>query len=104
MKKIECFIQPGKLDQLEEVLWDSGVAGLTVSPVRGFGSQRVWPSPRLHDKFKIEIFVSDDQVGEIIAAIQEVVRTGQMGDGKIAVLPMEDILRIRTGERGNDAI
>lgn len=104
MKKIECFIQPSKLDQLEEVLWDSGVAGLTVSPVKGFGNQRVRPAPRLLDKFKIEIFVADTQVEEIISTIRAVVRTGQMGDGKIAVLPMEDLVRIRTGEKGTDAV
>ena len=104
MKKIECFIQPSKLDDLEEALWEGGVSGLTVSGVRGFGNQRVRSGPRLLEKLKIEIFVKDDQVREIIAIIQKATYTGKMGDGKIAVLPAENLVRIRTGEMGDSAV
>ncbi len=104
MKKIECFIQPSKWDQLEEALWDAGVSGLTVTGVRGFGNQRVRSGPRLLEKLKIEIFLRDDQVDEIISTIQQVTHTGKMGDGKIAVLPAENLVRIRTGEKGDAAV
>ena len=104
MKKIECFIQPIKWDELEDALWEGGVAGVTVTGVRGFGSQRVRTGPRLLDKLKIEIFIRDEQVDEIISIIRKVTHTGKLGDGKIAILPADDLMRIRTGEKGDEAI
>lgn len=104
MKKIECFIQPSKLDMLEEALWNEGVSGMTVSSVSGFGNQRVRPEPRLLNKLKIEIFARDGDVQSIVSVIRTVAFTGKMGDGKIAVLPAENLFRIRTGEEGESAL
>jgi len=104
MKKLECFLQPSKLEDLEDALWDNGVSGVTITEVRGFGSQRIKAGPRLQEKLKVEVFVPDDRVDEVINTIHEAVRTGKLGDGKIAILPVLDIIRIRTGETGEVAI
>jgi len=104
MKKIECFIRPDKLDEVTDTLWDEGVSGLSVTSVMGFGNQRIRTGARLIEKFKLEVYVRDEQLEEVIEVIKRVARTGKMGDGKIAVLPAEDIFRIRTGEKGLLAI
>ncbi len=104
MRKLECFIQPSRLDAIEDALWENGVTGLTVTAVRGFGSERIRPGPRLRDKFKLEIFVPDERVDEIVELVQKVARTGEMGDGKIMVLPADNVIRIRTGEKGAPAL
>ncbi len=112
MKKIEAIIKPFKLDEVKEALEKIGLAGMTVSEVRGFGRQR--GHTELYrgaeytidflPKVKIEIVVKDSQVEAAIEAILKAARTGRIGDGKIFVLPAEEVMRIRTGERGEAAI
>lgn len=112
MKKIEAIIKPFKLDEVKEALEKIELAGMTVSEVRGFGRQR--GHTELYrgaeytidflPKVKIEIVVKDSQVEAAIEAILKAARTGRIGDGKIFVLPAEEVIRIRTGERGEAAI
>jgi nitrogen regulatory protein P-II 1 len=113
MKKIEAIIKPFKLDDVKERLTAIGVRGLTVTEVKGFGRQK--GHTELYrgaeyvvdflPKVKLEILVPDDAlVGEIVEAIQEAAATGQIGDGKIFIHPIEEVVRIRTGERGASAV
>jgi nitrogen regulatory protein P-II 1 len=112
MKKIEAIIKPFKLDEVKEALGREGIQGMTVSEVQGFGRQK--GHTELYrgaeyvvdfiPKVKIEIVVDDSNAAQIVEAICNAARTGHIGDGKIFVLPMEEIVRIRTGERGKDAI
>lgn len=112
MKKIEAIIKPFKLDDVKDALHDTGVSGITVSEVKGFGRQK--GHTELYrgaeyvvdfiPKVKIEVVVEDDQVDRVIEAIEAAARTGRIGDGKIFVLPVEQAVRIRTGDRGQDAI
>lgn len=112
MKKIEAIIKPFKLDDVKEALKDIGIQGLTVTEVKGFGRQK--GHTELYrgaeyvidflPKIKLEIIVSDDAVTKVVDAIVESARTGKIGDGKIFILPMEEVIRIRTGERGEDAL
>jgi nitrogen regulatory protein PII len=112
MKKVEAIIKPFKLDDVKEALKDIGVQGLTVTEVKGFGRQK--GHTELYrgaeyvidflPKIKLEIIVDDDIVSKVIDVIMDSARTGKIGDGKIFILPMEEIIRIRTGERGIDAI
>ena len=112
MKKIEAIIKPFKLDEVKEALAKLNVQGMTVSEVKGFGRQK--GHTELYrgaeyvvdflPKVKLEIIAADDKVGEIVAAIEKTAKTGRIGDGKIFVLPMEEVIRIRTGERGGDAV
>jgi nitrogen regulatory protein P-II 1 len=112
MKKVEAIIKPFKLDEVKESLSGIGVQGLTVSEVKGFGRQK--GHTELYrgaeyvvdflPKVKLEIIVRDDQVVEVVEAIEKAAKTGRIGDGKIFVLPIDEIIRIRTGERGSDAI
>ena len=112
MKKIEAIIKPFKLDDVKEALKDIGVHGLTVTEVKGVGRQK--GHTELYrgaeyvidflPKIKLEIIVSDDSVTKVIDSIIESARTGKIGDGKIFVLPMEEVIRIRTGERGDEAL
>ena len=105
MKKIECIIQNRKLDALVGVLRAEGVSGMTVSEVKGFGNEQTRPDSFLFlPKTKVEIFCQDETVGEIISAITRVCQTGQLGDGKIAIYEIEEMVRIRTGERGPVAV
>lgn len=105
MKKLECVIRPEKLKELSEELRGIGVSGLTVTEVKGFGQQTTRPENYLFlPKTKIEIYLDDNKVEEVLGAITKVCKTGQLGDGKAVVLPVEDALRIRTGERGAKAI
>ncbi len=112
MKKIEAIIKPFKLDEVKEALAGIGVKGMTVSEVRGFGRQRghkeVYRGAEYQVDFiakvKLEVVLEASMVGEAVAAIQKQARTGAIGDGKIFVLPLEDVVRIRTGETGKDAI
>ena len=112
MKKIEAIIKPFKLDEVKETLTNMGVKGITVSEVKGFGRQRghkeVYRGAEYRVEFvpkiKIELVIEASQAGEAVARIQEKARTGQIGDGKIFVLPVEEAVRIRTGETGKDAI
>jgi nitrogen regulatory protein P-II 1 len=112
MKKIEAIIKPFKLDDVKNSLAEIGVQGITISEVRGFGRQK--GHTELYrgaeytidflPKVKIEIIVPDDKVEKVVEVIQSAAKTGRIGDGKIFILPCEDVVRIRTGERGEDAI
>lgn len=112
MKKIEAIIKPFMLDDVKEALKDVGVHGLTVTEVKGFGRQKghteLYRGAEYFidflPKIKLEIIVSDDSVTKVIDSIIESAKTGKIGDGKIFVLPMEEVIRIRTGERGDEAL
>jgi nitrogen regulatory protein P-II 1 len=112
MKKVEAVIKPFKLDDVKEGLSTLGVKGLTVTEVRGFGRQRghreVYRGAEYQvdfvSKIKIEVVMEDGLVADAIRVIQEKARTGQIGDGKIFIIPVENAIRIRTGEAGKDAI
>ena len=112
MRKIEAVIKPFKLDEVKEALHGIGIQGMTVTEVRGFGRQK--GHTELYrgaeyvvdflPKIKLEIAVTDDMVDKVVEAIVGAANTGRIGDGKIFVLPMEEVVRIRTGERGPDAV
>jgi nitrogen regulatory protein P-II 1 len=112
MKKIEAIIKPFKLDEVKDGLSGIGIKGLTVSEVKGFGRQRghkeVYRGAEYHvdfvSKIKIEVVLESDLVPEAVNVIQEKARTGQIGDGKIFIVPVEEVVRIRTGETGKEAI
>jgi nitrogen regulatory protein P-II 1 len=112
MKKIEAIIKPFKLDEVKEALAKVGVEGMTVTEVKGFGRQKGHTElyrgaeyvVEFLPKVKIEILVSDDRAAPIAKAIEDAARSGQIGDGKIFILPVEEALRIRTGERGYSAL
>jgi nitrogen regulatory protein PII len=112
MKKIECIIRPFKLDEVREALMEVGVQGMTVSEVRGFGRQRGHKeiyrgseyTIEFVPKLQLEIVVNDDIVEEVIETVLKVASTGKIGDGKIFITPVEEVIRIRTGERGVTAI
>ena len=112
MKKVEAIIKPFKRDEVKENLNAIGVRGLTVSEVKGFGRQK--GHTELYrgaeyvvdflPKVKLEIIVNEDLVAKVVETIEKAARTGRIGDGKIFVTPVEEVVRIRTGERGEDAI
>ncbi|MFH1136679.1 MAG: P-II family nitrogen regulator [Pseudomonadota bacterium] len=112
MKKIEAIIKPFKLEEVKDALSAVGIEGMTVTEVKGFGRQKghkeIYRGAEyvvdFLPKIKIEIVVGDDKTEKIIAAIKDAASTGKIGDGKIFVLPVEEAVRIRTGERGTDAI
>lgn len=112
MKKIECIIKPFKLDDVKSVLTDLGIAGMTVSEVRGFGRQKghteLYRGAEYQidfiPKVKIELVVLDEQVADIVAAVQKEACTGRIGDGKIFVTSVDQSVRIRTGECGSDSL
>ena len=105
MKKVECIVQEDKLKDLRESLQGTGVGGITISQVKGFGLQTTRPENYLIlPKVKIEIYCTDEQVDELVETITTTCRTGKLGDGKITIFPMDDIIRIRTGERREAAI
>jgi nitrogen regulatory protein P-II 1 len=112
MKKVEAVIKPFKLDDVKESLSALGVKGLTVTEVKGFGRQRghreVYRGAEYQvdfvSKIKIEIVMDDELVSDAVRVIQEKAKTGQIGDGKIFILPVDNAIRIRTGETGKDAI
>ena len=112
MKKIEAIIKPFKLDKVKEALAKQGIQGMTISEVKGFGRQR--GHTELYrgaeyvvdflPKVKLEILVDDDKAELVADTILDAARTGRIGDGKIFILPMEEAVRIRTGERGESAL
>ena len=112
MKQITAIIKPFKLEEVREALGDVGVSGLTVTEVKGFGRQK--GHTELYrgaeyvvdflPKVKIEVVLADDQVDAAVEAIVNAAKTGKIGDGKIFVMPVEQAIRIRTGEEGNDAL
>jgi nitrogen regulatory protein P-II 1 len=112
MKLVIAIIKPFKVDEVKEALREVGVAGLTVSDARGFGRQRghteVYRGAEYQVDFvpksRIEVMCDDELVDGVIDAIVKAARTGKIGDGKIVVLPLEDVVRIRTGEHGPDAL
>ena len=112
MKKIEAIIKPFKLDEVKTALTKIGVQGLTVSEVRGFGRQKGHKEQYrgaeytidFVPKVKIEVVVGDAAVAGVVDAITRAARTGEIGDGKIFVHPLEEAIRIRTGERGESAV
>lgn len=112
MKKIEAIIRPHKLDDVKEALSEAGLAGITVIEVRGFGRQKGHTELYRGREYKVEfqpkvmigVVVAQDKVDTAVEAIRNAAVTGEVGDGKIFVLPVEDALRIRTGERGGSAI
>ena len=112
MKKIEAIIKPFKLDEVKSALAEVGIQGLTVSEVKGFGRQK--GHTELYrgaeytidflPKVKIEVVVPDDKCEKVVETIQASAKTGRIGDGKIFIIPIEDVVRIRTGERSEAAI
>ncbi len=112
MKKIEAVIKPFKLDDVKDALHEVGVSGITVTEVKGFGRQK--GHTELYrgaeyvidflPKVKVEVIVEDVLVENVVEAITQAARTGRIGDGKIFVLPIDEAVRIRTGDRGTDAI
>ncbi|MCB2210678.1 P-II family nitrogen regulator [bacterium] len=112
MKKIEAIIRPYHLDQVKEALLEVGVQGMTVSEVRGFGRQRghseMYRGREYQidfiPKVKLEIIVESELETRVIEVISKAARSGKLGDGKIFVYPIEEVIRIRTGESGPDAI
>jgi nitrogen regulatory protein P-II 1 len=112
MKKVDAIIKPFKLDEVKESLSAIGIQGITVTEVKGFGRQK--GHTELYrgaeyvvdflPKVKLEIIVRDDQVANVVAAIEKSAKTGRIGDGKIFVMPIDEVVRIRTGERGEQAI
>ena len=112
MKKIEAIIKPFKLDEVKEALGAVGIEGMTVTEVKGFGRQKghteIYRGSEYTvdflPKVKIEIAVADDIVAKVITAVTGAAKTGKIGDGKIFVLPLEDVIRIRTDEHGDSAV
>ena len=104
MKKIECFLREERLKTAIESLLLAGAPGITVTKVEGFGRQRVKAEPILKPKVKIEIYAEDHEVETIMKTLMIVGRAGKMGDGKISVLNVEDLVRIRTGEKDKEAL
>lgn len=112
MKKIEAIIKPFKLDEVKDQLHSRGAFGLTVTEVKGFGRQKGHTelyrgaeyTVDFQPKTKIEIVIKDDQLEEVLAVITQTAQTGRIGDGKIFVSDLQDAIRIRTEERGEDAI
>jgi nitrogen regulatory protein P-II 1 len=112
VKKVEAIIQPFKLDEVKAALAAEGIGGITVTEVQGFGRQKGHPelyrgaeyAIDLRYKVKLEILVAASQVATVCKTIQESARTGRFGDGKIFVTPVDEVVRIRTGERGTEAL
>tara|TARA_Y100001968_G_scaffold253630_1_gene239329 strand:+ start:1741 stop:2079 length:339 start_codon:yes stop_codon:yes gene_type:complete len=112
MKKIEAIIRPFKLEDVKVALVNSGIVGMTVSEVRGFGRQKGQVeryrgsefTVEFLQKLKIEVVVEDDRVDIVLKAIAEAAKTGEIGDGKIFVSPINSVLRIRTGELDESAL
>jgi nitrogen regulatory protein P-II 1 len=112
VKKVEAIIKPFKLDEVKQALSEIGVAGLTATEVKGFGRQK--GHTELYrgaeyvvdflPKVKVEVVISDALVTKVVEAIERAAKTGRIGDGKIFVLPIDEVIRIRTGERGEEAL
>lgn len=112
MKLIEAVIKPFKMDEVKDALNEIGIEGITISEVKGFGRQK--GHTELYrgaeyvvdfiPKIKMEIAVSDELVGKVVETIENTAKTGRIGDGKIFIIPLDDAVRIRTGEKGTDAI
>ncbi|MBU0729200.1 MAG: P-II family nitrogen regulator [Proteobacteria bacterium] len=112
MKKIEAIIKPFKLDDVKDALNEIGIKGMTISEVKGYGRQKghkeIYRGAEyvvdFIPKIKIEIIIDTSRVEEVVEQIRKAANTGKIGDGKIFVLPVEEVIRVRTGERGTEAI
>ncbi|MFC1816994.1 P-II family nitrogen regulator [Thermodesulfobacteriota bacterium] len=112
MKKVEAVIKPFKLDDVKEALNEIGIQGMTISEVKGYGRQKghkeIYRGAEyvvdFIPKIKIEIVIDSDRVNAVVEKIQQAANTGKIGDGKIFVVPVEEAIRVRTGEKGSDAI
>lgn len=112
MKKVEAIIRPFKLDDVKIALVNAGIVGMTVSEVRGFGRQKGQTeryrgseyTVEFLQKLKLEIVVEDNQVDMVVDKIISASRTGEIGDGKIFISPVDSVIRIRTGEKNNEAV
>ncbi|MEI7655017.1 MAG: P-II family nitrogen regulator [Actinomycetota bacterium] len=112
MKLVVAIVKPFKLDDVKERLKSMGIAGMTITEAQGFGRQRghteVYRGAEYEidfvPKLRMEVLVSDDQVDEVVDAIVASAHTGKIGDGKVWVIPVETVVRVRTNERGNDAL
>ena len=112
MKKVEAIIKPFRLDDVKASLTAAGIQGITVSEVKGFGRQKGQTEHYRGSEYridfvpkvKLEVIVADEQVALVVHIIEEAARTGKIGDGKIFVLPLGDVIRIRTGEHGTSAV
>ena len=112
MKKVEAIIRPFKLEDVKVALVEAGIIGMTVSEVRGFGRQKGQVeryrgsefTVEFLQKLKIEVVVEDDRVEEVVKSIADAARTGEIGDGKIFISPVESVVRIRTGDRDSTAL
>jgi nitrogen regulatory protein P-II 1 len=112
MKKIEAIVKPFKLDDVKEALNEIGIQGMTISEVKGYGRQKghkeIYRGAEyvvdFIPKVKIEIIVDSDRADKVVEAIQKAANTGKIGDGKIFVFAVEEVIRVRTGEKGKDAI
>jgi nitrogen regulatory protein P-II 1 len=112
MKKIEAIIKPFKLDEVKDALNEIGIQGMTVTEVKGFGRQK--GHTELYrgaeyvvdfiPKIKLEVVISDDLASKVVSTIEQVAKTGKIGDGKIFVYTIDEAVRIRTGERGETAV
>jgi len=112
MKKLEIIIKPFKLDDIQDAVLQLGVGGMNVSEVKGFGRQKghkeIYRGAEYQvdfvPKIKVEMVVPDELVSRVVEAVKETARTGEIGDGKIFIVPVEKAVRIRTGEEDEDAI
>jgi len=112
VKKIEAVIKPFKLDDVKEALNEIGIQGMTISDVKGYGRQKghkeIYRGAEyvvdFIPKIKVEIVVTNEQADKVVEQIRKAAYTGKIGDGKIFVLPVEEALRVRTGEKGTDAL
>jgi len=112
MKKIEAIVRPSKLEPLKEALHKVHIKGISISELHGCGNQHGWKEyyrgsevmVNTLPKIKFEIVTTDDRVDELVKIIAETARTGEVGDGKIFIIPVEEVIRIRTGEQGEAAL
>ena len=112
MKLLVCVIPTKRLDQLKKALWESGVRGVTLSDAAGYGYQRVQVESvqgsdykvQYQPRVRIEIAVPDEELEAVVDLVLENVRTGRIGDGKIFIHPLDEVIRVRTGERGESAL
>ncbi len=112
MKKVEAIIRPFKLEDVKLALVNAGIVGMTVTEVRGFGRQKGQVeryrgsefTVEFLQKLKIEVVVADDNVSEVLKAIADAAKTGEIGDGKIFISPIESVIRIRTGDTDGEAL
>jgi nitrogen regulatory protein P-II 1 len=104
MKKIECYIRESDMKPLVEALAKTGIGGVTAYPVQGFGRQRGKGQGQLINRFKIEVFALDMEIDYVLGTILQITRRNDFGAGKIAILPVDEVIRIRTGEKGAKAV